>query len=60
MFAIESVERGGRVVAVVMRRRLGERHGGVRYGLVEKVAGGSNLRLGVSEMVGCSDWIVKI
>jgi len=53
------VERGGRVVVVVSSRRLGERHGGVRYGLVEKVAGGSNLRLGVSEMVGCSDWIVK-
>ena len=59
MFAVQSVKRGGRVVAVVLRRRLGERHGGMRYGLVEYVAGGKNLGLGVSEMVGCSDRIVK-
>ena len=60
MFAVESVERGGRVVAMVSRRRLGERHSGVRYGLVGQVAGGKNMGLSVSEMVGCGGGIVNI
>jgi len=59
VFTIESVERDGRVVAVVMRRRLGGRHGGVRYMLVRNCRGREELGLGVSEMVGCGDGIVK-
>jgi len=53
------VERGERVVAVISRRRLGERHGGVRYMLVRNCRGREELGLGVSKMVGCSDGIVK-